>query len=710
MATSGTKVPSIVSVPSRIDPQLKNHMVSIQEALEIRLGRRGDPRDRAITLRELIDSGLAEELLDNPFDPNAGTGVVDFKPRTVTDTTIPPVPTGVSASAAFTTVVVSWDAPQFGNFAFAEIYRGTSNDVSAAVLADTTTANVWSDSADYNQTFYYWVRFVSTSDIRGPFANSVNATTAIDIAAVMTSLSQTLADLPGYSAITNLVTQGAGEVIRSSSAPTTRGDGSSAITANDLWFDTDDGQVYWRNAANNAWVAGRDATLVNLVGTSSFTGSTLTAATASAQQDIITVTNQSNAIATDRGTLLASLNSSNSRSDTSLAAAIAHERTVRVSAEGANATSISSLTTTVGQNTSSITSVSNAVVDGTSARAAHGLSVNANGAIAGMYLIADSSNNLQNNTSSSNIIFEASQVTIRNPHGNNIVPFTVLTSTDGNNNPAGVYIDTAFIKNGALASAQIGSLSVDKLSGSFATFASVMTGTLSGTHITANTLTLSQLNFDSTSGNATITVSGSGSSAILTIRSGGVVVDMIGANQIGKISSTDNLNQSYTQASVNMSTFTSSSPHHLFITTDKFGIPSSTTYMGGSSSGQISLDILGTTIKESGTYVVTVMMQTSGSSTSSSRSGFAVNITESTNSSAVSTNHATSYFSFSTGEMTGNDGLHFPPKIRQEQVTFTAGRSYRITGFFYGRGIGNPPSGGSPSVSSYINIARLNRV
>ena len=62
MSTSGTKVPSIYTVPSSVDPQLKNYMVSIQEAVEIRLGRRGDPRDRAITLRELIDSGLAEEL------------------------------------------------------------------------------------------------------------------------------------------------------------------------------------------------------------------------------------------------------------------------------------------------------------------------------------------------------------------------------------------------------------------------------------------------------------------------------------------------------------------------------------------------------------------------------------------------------------------------------------------------------------------------
>ena len=37
----------------------------MKEAQEIRLGRRGDPKDRAITLRELIDSGLAEELKDN---------------------------------------------------------------------------------------------------------------------------------------------------------------------------------------------------------------------------------------------------------------------------------------------------------------------------------------------------------------------------------------------------------------------------------------------------------------------------------------------------------------------------------------------------------------------------------------------------------------------------------------------------------------------
>ena len=57
-----TKVPSIVRPPSSLSPELRNTLASLTEALEIRLGRRGDPKDRAITLRELIDSGLAKEV------------------------------------------------------------------------------------------------------------------------------------------------------------------------------------------------------------------------------------------------------------------------------------------------------------------------------------------------------------------------------------------------------------------------------------------------------------------------------------------------------------------------------------------------------------------------------------------------------------------------------------------------------------------------
>ena len=54
----------------------------------------------------LIDSGLAKELRDKPFDPDAGTGVTDFAPPPVlTDSTIPSAPTGLSAAGAFTKTV-----------------------------------------------------------------------------------------------------------------------------------------------------------------------------------------------------------------------------------------------------------------------------------------------------------------------------------------------------------------------------------------------------------------------------------------------------------------------------------------------------------------------------------------------------------------------------------------------------------------------------
>ena len=74
MTVRPTKVPGIGKLPASLDPQTRQIIESIIEAVEIRLGRKGDPIDRAITLRELIDSGLATQLKATPFDPNNGAG------------------------------------------------------------------------------------------------------------------------------------------------------------------------------------------------------------------------------------------------------------------------------------------------------------------------------------------------------------------------------------------------------------------------------------------------------------------------------------------------------------------------------------------------------------------------------------------------------------------------------------------------------------
>ena len=55
-----TKIPGLKNIPPKTDRELKLALDDIKQALEIRLGLRGDPLDRAVTLRELEDSGIVK--------------------------------------------------------------------------------------------------------------------------------------------------------------------------------------------------------------------------------------------------------------------------------------------------------------------------------------------------------------------------------------------------------------------------------------------------------------------------------------------------------------------------------------------------------------------------------------------------------------------------------------------------------------------------
>ena len=173
-----TKLPSIPPIPSDVDPKLKTYLSAVDEALKVRLGTLGDPKDRAVTVRELIDTGLAENFLENPFNPNAGTPDNTFIPTEKVDLTVPPDVTGFSGVGAFQKIILSWDLAQFGGFAFTEVWRHTSNDIGGATRIDTTRAQVYADTVDYGANFYYWVRHVSTSNIQGQFTSGINVTTS----------------------------------------------------------------------------------------------------------------------------------------------------------------------------------------------------------------------------------------------------------------------------------------------------------------------------------------------------------------------------------------------------------------------------------------------------------------------------------------------------------------------------------------------------
>ena len=420
MATTGTKLPGLKPIPAKVDKELAGSLKAMQEALAIRLGQLGDPIDRAVTLRELIDSGLAVKLKDNPFDPNAGLGPTDFGPPDAGpgDLSIPPAPVSLTADGVFTQVILDWNGTSasapYGNHAYTEIWRSRDNNLAGATLRATTTAFIYTDEVGYGETYYYWVRYVSTSDVQGPFnnTNGAEATTLQDIAAVMTELSETLADLPGYNLLATSTT--AATIIKSSSQPSTRTNGDP-LQPNDIWFDTDDGQIYTRNVANNAWVAGRDATLVNLFGTTSFTGSTLTSAMATAQSDIVTVTN----------------------------------------AQSATATSLTNLTSTVNGNTSSISTLNTttANINGDlNAMYVLQVTTETNGSVSSAGMVIGS-NASSGSGAQSYVQFRADKFAIWNG-SSGTAPFIVSGGT--------VFIDSARIQDGAITNARIANLAVEE--------------------------------------------------------------------------------------------------------------------------------------------------------------------------------------------------------------------------------------------------------
>jgi len=360
-------------VPRNFDHEGKRFASKVNESIAQLKGEIGNPLDAAVTFRDLINSGIAKRDIrigSNGQIIGLGSQGVTFGDEEVLG--IPPAPTGVSADGAFQNIVIEWDVPTFFGFSHAEVWAATTDTFADRVFIGQTTAAVFSHQVGNAQTRYYWIRFVNTQDTVGPFNSTTGtqASTVEDIGAMMQELSEDLSSLPGYqtliadefsdiasdistleSSVSSLQTTVSGlstattRVIKSTSAPTQRDDATS-LQGTDIWIDTDDNnQVYVRNAANTAWVKSRDSSLVTLVGTSSFTGSDLTSAMASAQSDIITATNTNTSQATAITNLQSDLSAAESDISTN-ATAISSLGTRVTTAEG-NITSITSDVTTL---------------------------------------------------------------------------------------------------------------------------------------------------------------------------------------------------------------------------------------------------------------------------------------------------------------------------------------------------------------------------
>lgn len=218
MSQRKTTIPAIPAVTRPSDSaEVGRSIAALREATEVGLGRRGDPLDRFVTVRDLGDSGLAKiskgGSITGPSDGIIGgiPGAPIFDPGDpdfgTEDFTKPPAPTGVAARGVGPdSIMVTWNPPGYANHAYAEVFfltedpsydhmiqatpgfrlaQPVSTDNPHASFSGTATGTQYMhrdlvrlaprpgenalDSALLPTARYYWVRFISTAGVAGPF-------------------------------------------------------------------------------------------------------------------------------------------------------------------------------------------------------------------------------------------------------------------------------------------------------------------------------------------------------------------------------------------------------------------------------------------------------------------------------------------------------------------------------------------------------------
>ena len=203
-----TKVPSI---PSPTSANLLNVAQAVKNLIDVREGIAGDPLDANVTFRDLVDAGA---VVVRPRW-TSGSGLPPVAPPSVdgdgydgtTDLTPPPKPEGFTATGLFASIQLQWNQAQYRNHAYVEVWRSSTNALGNAILIGTSDTSFYVDQLGTSATRYYWIRFVSQPNIKGPYnaTDGLSASTATDPALVLASLSGQITESQLYSSLASRI-------------------------------------------------------------------------------------------------------------------------------------------------------------------------------------------------------------------------------------------------------------------------------------------------------------------------------------------------------------------------------------------------------------------------------------------------------------------------------------------------------------------------
>lgn len=221
------KLPSLPAPPADATPQQRSFFQAIKQHIDALVGQLGE-KDRAVTFRDLEDGGLAQLRADGytilpgqegpegPAGPPGDPGADGLGLPTVGAGVIPPAVANLKAVAAYSSIILTWDDPDWPagastfNVAYFEIFRATSATPNppvpdASYSFGQTRALVFSDLVGTSKTYYYWVRIVGKNNEIGPVVGPVSATTSPNVPQLLDLLTGQITESQLYSALTDRI-------------------------------------------------------------------------------------------------------------------------------------------------------------------------------------------------------------------------------------------------------------------------------------------------------------------------------------------------------------------------------------------------------------------------------------------------------------------------------------------------------------------------
>lgn len=147
---------SLPRIVSKIPNDLRNFLDRVREYMS------EGGEERFVTLRELKAGGIVGTTPAGTIEKPAVYGIEKSK-----------APTGLTTTGALASVIIEWDEPNYLGHSHAEIWAATTNDFTLKELVGTAEGIVFSHNIGSGATRYYWVRFVNTEQVAGPFNDTV---------------------------------------------------------------------------------------------------------------------------------------------------------------------------------------------------------------------------------------------------------------------------------------------------------------------------------------------------------------------------------------------------------------------------------------------------------------------------------------------------------------------------------------------------------